>query len=156
MKELKVGKGFKTLLSNKDFKKFSKYRWYFDGRYAARSQHVYLGHGSYSCRKLYLHREIMKAKPKQEVDHINLNTLDNRRKNLRLVSHEVNMRNVKARKTSKSGFVGVFWAALNNKWRAQITIKGKTISLGLFETIYKAVKARKTYIIKNQLEGFRR
>lgn len=45
--------------------------------------------------KKYIHRLILNAQKGQEVDHINHNTLDNRRCNLRLVTHKENRLNNK-------------------------------------------------------------
>ena len=43
--------------------------------------------------KKYIHRLILNAQKGQEVDHINHNTLDNRRCNLRIVTHKENRLN---------------------------------------------------------------
>ena len=49
----------------------------------------------------------------------------------------------KLRKNSTSGHKGVYWNKGRNKWRAKITIKGKTHHLGYFENLQDAIKARK-------------
>ena len=47
------------------------------------------------CVTRYMHREVcgLRAGDRLEADHINHNRLDNRRTNLRVVSHAENMRN---------------------------------------------------------------
>lgn len=55
----------------------------------------------------YLHRLIMKAERHQFIDHINGNTLDNRKCNLRLCNKSDNARNTGIRKTNTSGYKGV-------------------------------------------------
>lgn len=55
------------------------------------------GYGYVRCfvgtSPLYLHRYIMDCPEDMEVDHINHDRMDNRRNNLRIVSHEINARN---------------------------------------------------------------
>lgn len=79
--------------------------------------------------------------PEGQIDHINGDRADNRIKNLRVVSSEVNGKNKSLRSDSKSGCLGVRYA--KNRWRAAITIKGKNIHLGTFIDRQDAVTARK-------------
>jgi hypothetical protein len=53
-------------------------------------------------------------------DHVNGDTLDNGRSNLRAVTKKQNAENVSAHGRSGSGFRGVCWEARRQKWRAQI------------------------------------
>ena len=82
--------------------------------------------------------------PGNEIDHINYNKTDNRLVNLREATHKENMRNSRAQKNSKSGFVGVSFYPRYQKWRADIYVDGKTRTIGYFTTIDEAKIARKT------------
>lgn len=53
------------------------------------------------------HRLIMKAPEKTYIDHLNHDTLDNRKENLRIVTNSVNQRNASIRKDNKTGVKGV-------------------------------------------------
>lgn len=81
--------------------------------------------------------------PKDNVDHINGNGLDNRWCNLRDVSYSDNSRNAKRFITNTSGHTGVYWEISAKKWRARIYLDGKLKDLGCFEHIENAVLARK-------------
>lgn len=72
--------------------------------------------------------------PTEQVDHINLNGLDNRRENLRLATHSQNQANGSRYKNNTSGYKGVRYHAHNKKWGARIQVDGKRIFLGLFDT----------------------
>lgn len=86
-------------------------------------------------KRTYLHHFILPTMSGMHVDHINQNIRDNRRKNLRYVTSQVNCRNSKR--------PGVSLDSNNGKWRARITIeKGRTISLGSFVDKGDAIKAR--------------
>jgi hypothetical protein len=63
--------------------------------------------GKKNSKRIYLHRWIMNPENKQEVDHVNGNTLDNRVNNLRVCSRQQNMCNSKHRSHSGNNYKGV-------------------------------------------------
>jgi hypothetical protein len=66
------------------------------------------------------------------VDHINMDTLDNRRCNLRLATPAQNARN--RRPYSRCGLKGVCFVPRKNKWQAQIWVSGREYFLGYHES----------------------
>lgn len=114
------------LIDAQDYNNINKYTWYVDNSgYVATS---------IKKKKVYMHRLIMDCKTKEEqVDHINHNTIDNRRSNLRIVDNSKNQMNKRIRKDNKSGYKGVYWSKSNNKWIAQITKDNDVIYLGAFD-----------------------
>lgn len=104
---------------------------------------------SFSKKRIELHRWIMGEPKGKYVDHINGNTLDNTRKNLRICSNATNLRNANhIRPNNTSGFSGVWFRTYSNKWVAEIKVNYKKIYLGSFENIEDAAKARKQAEIK--------
>lgn len=89
-----------------------------------------------------LHRVIM-GFPDMQVDHINGNGLDNRRCNLRLVTHSENQMNRKGpAKNGQSGVRGISFNKAAGKWVAYIGADGKHIHLGSFAEKDRAIAAR--------------
>jgi len=86
-----------------------------------------------------LHRFIMNAQKGIIVDHINGNTLDNRKCNLRLCNISQNNCNRKISSHNTSGYKGVYLH--NKKWVARIVINYKNYFLGVFDTPEKAYTA---------------
>ena len=86
-----------------------------------------------------MHRIIMQAPKGLVVDHINHNTLDNRRCNLRLATSSENTTNRRTSKNTKSGLKGAYSA--RNKWYSRIVADGKDVYLGMFETAEDAHEA---------------
>ena len=77
--------------------------------------------------------------PKNQIDHINRDRLDNRIENLRDSSNYENCLN---RVTdSSSGVVGVTWDKKNKMWLAQTYIRGVPKNLGRYCSIKEASKA---------------
>lgn len=99
-----------------------------------------------SPERVKIHRFIMNVSdPKIQVDHINGNTLDNRKCNLRLVSNKENSRNLHNHKVKSShGYFGVSKDKRENlkkRWIAYIKKDYKLLFLGRYETAKEAAMA---------------
>ncbi len=83
-----------------------------------------------------MHREILGLKhgDKRQGDHINHDTLDNRRENLRIVTHQENAFNIRCR--------GYCKPKATRRVRAYIKVDGHAIHLGYFDTAEEAKVAR--------------
>ena len=80
-----------------------------------------------SSSTINMHRLIMGVKNKKVlVDHINHNTLDNRKKNLRVSNHSTNAKNVQTK--------GVYHDKKNNKYYSQIMCDGVKVILKRYDT----------------------
>lgn len=90
---------------------------------------------------ILLHRFIMNAAPGLQVDHVNLDALDNRRCNLRMATQSQNLCNRQRTRVNKSGFKGVIWDRWESKFRARISYNKVTYSLGAFATAEEAARA---------------
>jgi hypothetical protein len=75
--------------------------------------------------RIRFHRLVMNAQPGEIIDHINGNTLDNRKNNLRKVTHQENIWNGRIRKNNKSGIQGVSYNEKKKKWRAYLNVNDK-------------------------------
>lgn len=90
-----------------------------------------------------LHRIILNCNDKRVVDHINGNTLDNRKSNLRIVTRTQNNMNKCIQSNNTSGVTGVYFENKSGRWYSQITVNDKTYNLGCFDNFEDAVAARK-------------
>lgn len=106
--------------------------------------YVYASRGIRSCEngQRQLHRMVFermlnrKIEDTDLVDHINRNTLDNTRINLRLATKSQNGANSKKHFGGKSAYKGVFFcnSSKRNPWKAQIMVNRRLIYLGVFPT----------------------
>lgn len=127
----------------------SAWKWRANGiethRYAVRLDNI-------TKENVIMHRVIMSRilgrnlEKREFVDHIDGNTLNNVRANLRLADYSENGRNRKRQSNNKSGFKGVYKA--DKKWRASIRLHGKQIHLGGFDTPEEAYEAYKAAAVK--------
>lgn len=140
MKAIEVRAGIFVLVDDDDFEMVSKFNWHLS----------FQNDGAFYCRRwdrslsknVRLHRQITGAKPGELVDHINGDTLDNRKQNLRIATPLQNARNKKLAKNNTSGFKGVEWESRRSKWLASIRVEGKRRHLGYFDD---AMAAAETY-----------
>lgn len=116
--------------------------WYakFDGRnfYAARSNTTTI-EGRRHRFTVRLHQVVCPVPVSLIVDHVNGNTLDNRRDNLRACTTSQNAINRKKRLATSSIYRGVKRAG--EKWAAIISIGGRQKFLGTFVEEQDAAKA---------------
>jgi hypothetical protein len=148
-----------AIVDPQDYDRLRKYKWHVQKSvytyYAVHS----LTNGKNAPRKnLQMHRLAMglampngiNVPPGFYCDHINHNGLDNRKANLRVVTHKQNVwhrRKFSGRafngfkKPSRSCYKGVDWSKEMKRWRVRIRVNGKRIYLGSFEDEIAAAKA---------------
>jgi len=119
----------------KDVKCFCASRSRSGGFYAAT---CFKKNGAY--KTILVHRLIMGASVGQIVDHINGDTLDNRRSNLQFLTNRQNILKGRPRK-NKYDLPGIYYDNRSKRYGARIRIgSGKRISLGYFDTKNDASK----------------
>lgn len=145
-RKIKLTKGQFAIVDDADYEWLSQWKWY--ATWSNHGKRFYVvrgipGRNGKQC-KLHMHRLILGLDfgDKLQGDHINRNALDNRRKNLRIVTSQQNQFN-------KIGVKGYFWDGASAKYRAIIGLNGKTIHLGSHATKKAArlayVQAKKLY-----------
>src|SRR5258708_29439046 len=98
-------------------------------------------------KTMEMHRIILERKlgrpleTGEECDHIDNNSLNNCRSNLRLATHKQNTRNSKRRINNTSGYKGVSLNKQSRKWQASIVVNGKQLYLGLYPSASEAYQA---------------
>lgn len=99
-----------------------------------------------NCNRYYAHRlawlYVHGVWPSDEIDHIDGDKSNNRISNLRHATKAENRRNIPIRSNNTSGVKGVDFCRRTGKWRAFVSIEGKTRHLGYFSKIEDATAAR--------------
>ena len=138
MKRIPLAQNKFSLVDDDDFERLSRHKWKFNHGYAARSVFV-KGSKPHRWTIELMHRVVMNVPKGVLIDHINLDSLDNRKENLRFCDKSENAKNVGKRKDNLSGFKGVCKGPYG--WRAYIFIDGKQKSLGTFNNSVQAARA---------------
>lgn len=132
---LPLSQGLFTLVDADVYPWASAFKWTASNGYAMRWTSRRFG----PRKAVYLHQQIIEQTAGFVSDHINGDTLDNRRENLRPVTHAQNLQNRRgAQINSRSGIRGVSWHKAGAKWRAEVKVHGRVFYLGLFDTIEAA------------------
>lgn len=145
MCKIRLSSGELALVDPEDFNKISQLSWYYVKGYARTSNTKKLRKlykFELSTSGVYMHRLVLSAPEGFDVDHINGDTLDNRKSNLRLASRSQNIAYSKVStylKTSK--YKGVYFDARRSLWSAEITKSRVKRWLGYYTTEENAAKA---------------
>ncbi len=150
MKEIQLTQGKVALVDDEDFEYLNQWKWHFktngNNFYAVRT--IKNINGKYG-KKIILHRFLLNiTNSNLHIDHINNNSLDNRKINLRVCTRDENTRNRKVNLNNKSGYKGVYWHKAGKKWASSIGINKKIIYLGLFTNPKNAARAYNAAAIK--------
>jgi AP2-like factor (euAP2 lineage) len=129
----KQSKGRYALVDDEDYERLSQFRWLCtDDGYARRRE---------GNRNILMHREIVGVTARHlVVDHINHDTLDNQRSNLRIATFQENARNTKPWGVT-SPYKGVGWNKRLGLWTAKIFADKTPVYLGKYTTQREAAAA---------------
>lgn len=136
-----------TIVDAADYDELTLHRW-------CRSRWGYARRGISTDGRRYeikLHRQLLGLKHGDglQVDHINGDRLDNRRTNLRVVTHAQQGQNLPNVGRGRSEYRGVSFHKTTRRWRADVTVKGKQCWVGLFDTELEAAEAAEAFRRRN-------
>ena len=132
-----------ALVSSGDYEWLDQWRWCIGGKgYVVRG--VRDGRRIVAFRMNRVVLGLEHGDPRQG-DHINLNKLDNRRSNLRIVTNAENCQNKSVRTNTASRYRGVTWHKGMAAWAAQGFVAGRTYHIGYFSDEDEAGAAAETW-----------
>ena len=149
MRTIPLTRGKIAIVDNKDYAFLAQRSWCCgaDG-YVKSEESLGSKDGKRKRRTLLMHREIIRPKIGYEVDHINKDKLDNRRRNLRIATRSQNCMNRESFSGASSRYKGVSWHRTSQKWAARIKKDGKTKWLGTFKSERAAARAFDDHVSK--------
>jgi len=129
MKEIPLHNGMVAMVDDEDYPGLMEYRWYA----------VRMGNHTYAMRKagrnktVLMHRQVMGAGPNDpDIDHADMNGLNNQKENLRFATKSENGANREKQRNNTSGYKDVSTAG--DKWRAYCRVHGHQHQLGRWST----------------------
>ena len=131
MKEIPLTRGKVAIVDDEDYEELSIVKWHYNHwGYAMRN----VTPGGKKRTKIQMHIAILGKIEGFEIDHKDGNGLNNRRENLRHVTHTQNTQNKAPYKKTSSRYKGVSWNKWANKWVSTIVIDGKYYYLGYYKS----------------------
>ena len=128
-KQIELSRGKVAIVDADDYRHTSEHKWSFT--------HYGYAVSWIGGRMVLMHRWLLGANDSQEVDHVNMDRLDNRRENIRVCTRSQNIANRNAPVNNTSGFKGVTWDKPHKMYRAQMA----HVFLGLFADPAEAARA---------------
>lgn len=141
-----LSRGYVAVVDDQDYKWLSRWKWHAIGcdsyPYAARRQRA-CEIGVCGHRKLvYMHRAVvgLEGEDSRKADHENHDTLDNRRENLRVCTHSLNLANQISTR-GRSRYKGVYWDTSRSKWKVYVGTSPNRRYLGLYHSEEDAARS---------------
>lgn len=143
MRQINLSRDKTCVVDQIDYVYISTWKWSFlSSGYAVRQKR---DRGKSSL--ILMHREITQRTlgrsllPKEQVDHIDGDGLNNQRANLRVCSHSQNLANGGPRARNRSGYRGVCLDKTTGRWVADLQVNRERYRLGRFSTARDAALA---------------
>lgn len=157
-KQIQLTQGKFAIVDEEDFEFINQWKWC-----AVRKANKYYATRKYMLsydratkkvknKTVYMHRLIRSAGIGEEIDHINGDSLDNRKENLRFCTHMENLQNRPVRSIAKSGYKGVTWDKKVKKWFVRCTANNVNIHGGYFLDKDEAARVYNALAIKHHGE----
>ena len=134
--ELTTTNGIKFLVDRADCSTLVQYRWFATKEHNSNNFVI----RAFKSKRITLHRFITNAPKGMVVDHINHNTLDNRRSNLRVCTQKQNSWNSHKKSNHTNPYKGVHRSSMG-RWKAVIREAGKYKHIGVYDTPEEAAIA---------------
>jgi hypothetical protein len=135
MKEILLTQGKVALVDDEDYGYLMQWKWCLRGTGLGK---FYAIRGFSKSKKsnikgsISMHRQLMKPEKGYVIDHLDGNTLNNQKNNLRICTNSQNLMNRNKTVKNLSGYKGVSYDKKMNKFRAQIVCNRKRHYLGLY------------------------
>jgi hypothetical protein len=134
--------GYPVIIDDEDYDRISKLTWHINKRNETKSCFYFQSRLPVTRKYIVLHRFILKVTDSDMiVDHINGDGCDNRKSNLRLCTQNDNTKNCRTYYRNTSGYKGVSFDKCAHKYRAQIQVNKKKITIGFYDDPKEAYNA---------------
>lgn len=135
--EIPLCNGGVSLIDDADYALVSQYRWANRGSPAPYARCDLWKNNE--RQQIWMHRLVMNPPADLEVDHKNMDGLDNRRANLRIATSSLNCAN--RSNNRKGGYRGVYSTEREGVFQVRLTVRPKCHYLGRFECEIEAARA---------------
>ena len=159
-KEIPLTQGKVALVDDEDYEKISTYKWFTHnakGKYYAgrKSSRITARLNGGKRNTILMHRIIMDTPEELFCDHINGDTLDNRKSNLRNCLPSENSQNRGAQNNNKLRLKNIHIENASRpyaRYRVDITSHGRNVFRGRYDTLEEAIRARDEALKKHHGE----
>ena len=136
MIEIPLTQGKVALVDDEDFERVNAFKWCADWSYSTKS---FYARRKEKKKTIFMERLIMQTPNNMTCDHINHDTLDNRKNNLRNCTRAENARNRRLFSNNRLRVKGI--RQLGKSYQARVKIAGKDVFCKTFPTLEEAVAA---------------
>lgn len=137
------------LIDTEDLQKVNRHKSTWSSQYSPITKTYYVvgsvTRPSGKRERILLHRLITNAEKGLVVDHINHDTLNNTKSNLRVVTYKENNENRVETARNNTKLKGISWNRTVRKWQVKVTIDGEKKMVGQFSSYPEAREERLKY-----------